>query len=210
MDAETTSIFEALRQLLERYEQWQLPLREYFASNLHRINRGGYTWDEFDRGRRALEAELKSQSDPDPGLFRLCEQLCSLFLSCDDAGRGRIRARVAQLGRLSDVCLGYARYLTAQINDSKNVPTVQLALAAVLIENCGSDYRDTLTALADLFVRAEEVGMEPRRLFESASELATDSSTTGGCKSLAHMLRNFESCAVVGERRRTGKPYHGE
>lgn len=59
-------------------------------------------------------------------------------------------------------------------------------------------------------MRAEEVGIDPKRSFEFASELATDSSTLGGCRSLAHRLREFETYAVGGERRRMGRSYRDE
>ena len=54
---------------------------------------------------------------------------------------------------------------------------------------------------------AEEVGIDPEPLFAAVSELSTDSSTPGGCESLAQMMRNFESYAVVAERRGNGRPY---
>jgi hypothetical protein len=207
MDAETTKIFDALFQLLDRYEIWQAPLRQYVADNLVRVNRDGYTWEEFERGRRELEKTLKTQGDRHPQLFPVFEQICSKYLSCDSTSRGGIRARVAERQGLGALIRSYADYLAAQIHHSQDMPKLQLALAAVLIENCGSDYRDTLTSLADLYVRAEEVGIEPKLVFQSASLLATDSSTLGGCQSLAQMLREFESYPVVDERRRMGRPY---
>jgi hypothetical protein len=76
------------------------------------------------------------------------------------------------------------------------------------MQNCTSDYRDTLTILADLYVQAEKAGIEAKPLFERASEFSTDTPTRGGCQSLARMLRDFDSYAVLSERRRMTAPYH--
>jgi hypothetical protein len=207
MDAETAEIFDAIYQLFDQYEKWEAPLRQYFADHLVRVNRDGFTWEQFERGHRDLEAKLKMEQDPQPDLFRLSERMCSHFVGCDSTTRDEIRARVAEREGLGVLFRNYADCLATQIKNVGEIGKLQLALAAVLIENCNSDYRDTMTTLADLYVRAEEVGMAPKRLFESASKLATDSSTPGGCGSLARMLREFESYAVVGERRRMGRPY---
>ena len=208
MDAEIARIFETLYELLDRYEMSRAPLQQYFADNLVRINRAGYTWEEFERGRRELEADLKKEGDLQPELFRLFEQLCTQYVLCDSAERAAIRARVADRKNLGCLIRSYADHLATQIQHVQDTPKLRLALAAVSIENCSSDYRDTLTTLADLYVRAEEVGIEPRRLFESGSEFATDSHTAGACESLARMLRDFGTYAVVTERRRMGRPYH--
>ena len=63
--------------------------------------------------------------------------------------------------------------------------------------------------LADLYVAAEQAGVDPRPLFAAASELATDEFTPGGCESLARMLRDFHESSVLRERRGMDGPYGG-
>jgi hypothetical protein len=205
MDAETAAIFGALDPLLERYESWREPLNQYFSQNLTRINQGGYTCEQFERGRVELEAALAAHDDPQPDLFRWFEKLCANYLTCDAGGRAEMRDRVGNRRRLGQLIHGYADWLAAEIRHADDTQKLQLALAAVLIDNCGSDYRDTLLTLADLFVSAEQAGIEPMAVFKSMSALATDSTTPGGCDSLARILREFESYAVLGERRGTGR-----
>jgi hypothetical protein len=86
---------------------------------------------------------------------------------------------------------------------------VTTALAAVAIDNCSANYRDTLMTLADLFVAAEEAGIDPRLLFAQAASWATDEVTSGGCQSLAAMLRGFHNSSVLRERRQLAEPYGG-
>jgi hypothetical protein len=210
MDADTANIFDDLYRLFERYETWQTPLRQYFNDNIVRLNRDGYTWEQFERGRCELEANLNKQSDVKLDLVHVFEKLCSRYLASDPSERAEIRDRVRDREGLGQIAFSYADYLAAEIRDEQDTPKLRLALAAVLIENCSSDFRDTLITLADLYVGAEEVGIEPKVLFKSASKLATNSSTTGGCRSLARILRKFESYAVVAERRSMGRPYRDQ
>ncbi len=66
-----------------------------------------------------------------------------------------------------------------------------------------------LMTLADLYVAAEEAGIDPRPPFAAAAELATGEFTAGGCDSVAKMLREFHASSVLRERRGLGGPYGG-
>jgi hypothetical protein len=91
-------------------------LGKYVADNLVRVNRDGYTWEQFERGRRELEAALKAEGDPHPDLFHLFERLCSLYLSRDFIGRAEIRALVVERKNLGGLLRHYADCLATQIN----------------------------------------------------------------------------------------------
>jgi hypothetical protein len=207
MSPEIAKLLERCDPLLARYEKWQQPLHRYWSENLPRVNRDGYTLERFKRGSHELEESLKAEYNPYPELYSLMDGVCSLFLGCTSEDRTAIRAFVAQRAKLVVLFRRFADHLAAGMNGPQDAAILRIALAAISIENCGSDYRDTLTSLADLYVRAEEVGIEPNPVFEATAELSTDARTRGRCESLARMLREFESYAVVSERRRMGRPY---
>jgi hypothetical protein len=208
-NSEIAADFTKVDQLLHRFEEWYAPMDRFMEENAVRVNRDGYTGQQFDRERRELDAELRQKENPNTDLHRAFERLCSRYLTCDPAGRAETRSGVAarKRKRLGLMFWGYASQLATQIKQPHDAQKLWLALAAVLIEDCGSDYRDTLTVLADLYVGSETVGIDAKAVFRSASELATDVPTPGGCRSLAQMLREFESFAVVAERRRRGSSY---
>lgn len=207
MDPALPELRAALDAILARYEKWEAPLHRFQAENFGRLNRDGYTWDQFERGLRELEASLRARYDPNPELSRLLDRLCAAYLGCDSGGRAEIRTCAAERKNLAGALRSYASDLAARIRRPEDAPILRRALAAISIENCGSDYRDTSMILADLYVRAEEVGIDPKPLFEAAGDLSTDAPTPGGCESLAGVLRRFESHAVVRERRAMGRPY---
>jgi hypothetical protein len=199
----------ALNQALARYEEWERPLRKYRAVGMRRLNKDGFTWDMFDHGLRELDARLRAVSDPWVALHPLIEQLCAAYVAADQAGRAEIRAFAAQRKSLGDVLGRFANQAATRVTCAADGPRVAQALTALAIENCPTDYRDTLMTLADLYVAAEQAGVDPRPLFAAASELATDEFTPGGCESVARMLRDFHDSSVLRERRAMDGPYGG-
>jgi hypothetical protein len=199
----------ALNQALARYEEWERPLRSYRAEEMRRLNKDGFTWDMFDRGLRELAARLQANFDPWVAIHPLVEQLCAAYVAGDGAERAEIRAFAAQRKSLGDVLGRFANQCAARVTCAADGPRVAQALTALAIENCPTDYRDTLMTLADLYVAAEQAGVDPRALFAAASELATDEFTPGGCESMARMLREFHGYSVLRERRGMDGPYGG-
>ncbi len=194
---------------LARYIQWEKPLRTYRGQHMRRVSGGGLSWDEFDRGLRALEAALLAEYDPWVDLAPMFEQLCTAYLDGDAAARAAIREFAAHRRALGELLWRYANRLRGAITQADDGPMLTRALAAVSIENCGGDYRDTLMTLADLYVGAEEAGIDPQPSFAAVAELSTDEPTAGGCESLARMLREFHGYSVLRERRQMGQPYGG-
>jgi hypothetical protein len=80
------------------------------------------------------------------------------------------------------------------------LPALRLALAAVSIDNCSADYRDTLGVLLKLYAKAEQAGIDPQPPFEAAAALSADSPTPGGCESVAQLIRAVGSRRVFEER----------
>jgi hypothetical protein len=139
----------------------------------------------------------------------LFEALCAEYVESSPAGRAALRKFAAKQQKLGDLLWRYANALTRRITTAEDAPLVTLALAAVSIEDCASDVRDTLMTLADLFVAAEAAGVDPRPPFTAAAEWSTDEFTRGGCESVAAMLREFHACSVLRERRGLPGPYGG-
>ncbi len=74
-------------------------------------------------------------------------------------------------------------------------------MAAVSIENCRQDFRDVLLALADLYVAAEEVGIDPRPEFNAVSRLSSEKKPAGGTTAVSTVLADFYRSAALRERK---------
>jgi hypothetical protein len=207
---------DGLHQLCQRlaaafrqYDAWEQPLRRFRAENYRRLNRDGYTWEAYQLEAAELETQLTAEHNPYEELHALFEQLCHAYIAGDDACRAHVREFAAERSKRGQLLWRYANRLARRVQSPGDAALVTTALAAIAIDNCSANYRDTLMTLADLFVAAEQAGVDPRPLFEQAAAWATDEVTPGGCESLVAMLRGFHASPTLKERRLLAEPYGG-
>jgi hypothetical protein len=128
---------------------------------------------------------------------RLLELLCVAYLGCDAGARAAIRSAFAERAAcdlwLMNRC---AHRLAGRVSGPGALTALRLALAAVSIENCALDYRDTLQVLLDLRARAQRAGLDPRPPFDDAAAMSADSRSPGGCESVAKLFLDVGSGAV--------------
>jgi hypothetical protein len=75
---------------------------------------------------------------------------------------------------------------------------LQQPLAAVSIDDDGTDFRDTYVALGDLYIAAARCGMDPRPYFDEAAEISSGVSNIEQT-SMRDFLLRFEGSAYFGE-----------
>ena len=209
MEGDFLPLWRDVHAALVEYNAWELPLRRFRAENYRRLNRDGYTWESYQQGLAELETQLAAVHDPHAALHPLFRELCAAYIAADDARRAAIRAFCAREKKLGPLLWRYANRITCELETAHDQELVRTALAAVAIDNCSANYRDTLMTLADLFVAAESAGIDPGPLFVEASLCATDEVTSGGCESLASMLHDFYKSPTLRERRGMHQPYGG-
>lgn len=132
--------------------------------------------------------------------------LCRFYLETSSEQRARIRTWISDKEGLLNRCLGYVHKVSKQIHSVEDGEWLRIGLAAASIENCRFDYRDFLLALAELYVTAEEAGLDPRGEFKAVATLSSKKTPRGGgTTSVSSMLSNFHRYAVLKERRRRPK-----
>jgi hypothetical protein len=209
MESALAKLCRDIKTALVRHDAWELPLRRFRAENYRRLNQDGYTWEAYQAAAAELEAQLAAVDDPRRRLHPLFARLCAAYVGGDNAQRAAIRAFAAERKKLGQLLWRYANRLARQIQSPAEADLVTTALAAVAIDNCSANYRDTLMTLADLYAAAEAAGIDPRPLFAAAALTATDEATPGGCASLAAMMQGVHASSVLAERRALGEPYGG-
>ena len=106
-----------------------------------------------------------------------------------------------------DFLLSYSQDIANRIHSIDDVVLLKRGLVALSLENCGRDDRDTWITLADLYVSAENVGIDPKPLFKEMAKISGKERPRGGSTPLSEVLMNFDSYAVVQERRSNGKNF---
>lgn len=202
-------------QLLERHKRRSDMTRGTPPKNLKTYKFDDGNWVEIENeqaNREQREPKIATDAEIRVEFAGIMRELCPIYLQMTPKQCATIRQIVAERDaaerhELIGWILEYADSATRRFHRPDDVQLLREGLAAVSIENCGVDFRDTLTTLADLFVRAEEVGVDPRPHFLAVAELSSTARTRGGLDSVAETLREFEKSAVIQERRAMGKPY---
>ncbi len=192
---------ETLADLQSRYDEWSRPINEHLQANMMRVNQDGYAWDDLMRENDQVKERQLAAYDPDPPLYIVLDDLCPAYLDATDDWRMHVRTIVAAQSGLPDRVRAYAQKIASRINSAEDEESLRVALAAMSIEDAATDYRDTLSALADIYVRAERAGIDARRSFVDASRLSSTEVPAGGSTPLADVLREFHGYAILQERR---------
>ena len=91
-----------------------------------------------------------------------------------------IRAVVGQRKGAVHALLGFVNRAANQLRATGDARWLELALAGASVENCRRDYRDVLLSLAELYVAAEESGIDPRPEFARIAALSDTEKPAGG------------------------------
>ena len=118
---------------------------------------------------------------------------CRLYLRGEEALRREIRDSfgewTAVRGRMLAKACTFAEKLAGTCNDR----WLRLGLAAVSIDDNGTDFRDTYVVLGTLYLCAVRCGMEPAHYFEEAAEISS------GVSNIEQTMLGFERSAYFGE-----------
>ena len=121
--------------------------------------------------------------------------LCQIYLDAPYRERSLIRDAAADKKGVLNCLLGHVYESAKQVRATRDRRWLQIGLAAAAIQKGGYDYRDFLLALAELYVTAEEVGIDPKPEFEALGD---------------GIPADFHTYAVVRSRRgRTGAGIEG-
>ena len=136
-----------------------------------------------------------------PGGKELASDLdlaCRLYLQDQDVLRSEIRNSFSEWTSVRGRMLARAWPFADRLADTCDERWLRLGLAAVSIDDNGTDFRDTYVALGALYLCAVRCGMDPRPYFEEAAEISSGASNTE-LTSMRDFLLRFEGSAYFGE-----------
>ena len=153
---------------------------------------------EYRRGW--LRAPLGEPANQ-PGGKELASDLnlaCELYLRGDAALRREIRHSFNEWTAVRGRVLAKAWSFADKLADTCDDRWLRLGLAAVSIDDNGTDFRDTYVALGDLYICAVRCGMDPRPYLEEVAEISSGVPTIERISTRDFLLR-FEGSAYFGE-----------
>lgn len=197
-----------LDELEERFHQWIEPIERVHMISLCKVNKDGYTLDDHEREVEEIAQNQIAQYDPYQDMYALLDKLCPIYLDASPQQRAEIRSAVSNQEGIWSGLINYAYRAAERLKSPADKDWLPLGLAAISIEDCSMDYRDTLMALAELCVAAEKADINPEPDFRHVAELSSRQVPSGGTTSVSEILSKFQSYAVLEERR--SKPEAGD
>jgi len=136
-----------------------------------------------------------------PGGEELASDLnlaCELYLRPDEALRNEIRNSFSRWTAVQGRMLAQAWSFVKRLADTCDDRWMRLGLAAVSIDDNGTDFRDSYVVLGDLYVCAVRCGIDPALYFEEAAESSSRVSQIEQT-SMRDFLLDFEGSAYFEE-----------
>ena len=195
------ALLERLGQLEARYQTWVDPIDQAMQTLTYRVNRNGYSYADYQRDIQHIRQEQLAKYDPYQEMNAFFDELCSAYLTASSDKRAAIRKAASDRAGIPSGLLGYVYRSATRLRASDGAEWLRRGLVAASIENCCRDWRDALLALAELYVAAEEAGIDPRSEFRAASRLSGAEAVPGGNRSMQQILLQFHRYAVLKERR---------
>jgi hypothetical protein len=118
---------------------------------------------------------------------------CRLYLRGEEALRREIRDSFGEWTAVRGRMLAKACTFAEKLADTCDDRWLRLGLAAVSIDDNGTDFRDTYVVLGALYLCAVRCGMEPVPYYEEAAEISS------GVSNLEQIMLGFERSAYFGE-----------
>ena len=192
---------DALGEWEAKYNEWVKPINQFVQEAFIKINKDGYSLTDFERDYKAIEARERSRYDPQPEITEILDRLCSEYLGSTPKEREQCRSLVRNRKGVLGALIGYVYSATERLGTTKDINHLRLGLAAASIENCATDYRDDLVALADLWLAAERAGFDLSPHFRNVANLSSDERPQGGTTPVSEMMNHVQDSAVLRERR---------
>ena len=192
---------EALGRWEAKYNEWVKPINQFAQVAVFKINKDGYSLGEFEREYKAIEARQRSRYDPQPEIADIVDRMCSEYLSATPTERKQCRSLVRDRNGVLGALMGYVHSATDRLRTTKDIKHLRLGLAAVSIENCATDYRDDLVALAEIWLAAERAGFDPLPHFRDVAKLSSDEQPQEGTTPISELMNHVQDYAILSERR---------
>jgi hypothetical protein len=195
-----------IQELATKYRKWIEPVSELTKSYMREHNITSQDFDTRRAARNEVLTELRKKDDVQGELTAFLDDYYELYYIATPEECRKIRESIAINREFEDFLLSYAQDIANRIH-SDDVVLLKRGLVALSLENAGRDSRDTLITLADLYVSAESVGIDPKPLFIETAEISSKERPRGGTTPLDKTLRNLDTYAIVQERRAKGKNF---
>jgi hypothetical protein len=197
-----TGLLNRINELEDKYQKWAAPINAAIQASFKKTNAADYSMLDYDQDVHSIRRAQLEKYDPYKEMYVLFGELCAFYLQAEAGTQGVLRAAAAEKPGILHGLLGFVYQCADAILAGGGGGVLKLGLAAAAIENSARDARDSMLALAELYLAAEEQDLEPEKAFRETAQFASGEKPAGGSASMAGMLSDFPTYAVLRERRK--------
>ncbi len=211
---ETNEFIQQLNDFAAKYKIWWCEPFEQFSKKYKEEHPSRTTkMDEVRNFHKEVEEfrnGLQKQYDLPEDIFRFLDENYGVYLTATQEQQIAIRnaiknaTYVDQRGSVShfieDLLTEYADRARKKLRETSDSVWIQRGLVAISLEDCGTDYRDTITQLAYLYIAAQEMGIEPEAEFQAIAKISSHEKPRGGSESMSQMMASTHNSAYYRER----------
>jgi hypothetical protein len=198
---------EQIKTLSDQYKIWFKPVEKfsnaYIAEHNIIINNMVFLFkavEEFTNKQR-------SENDLPGRINSFLDNNYTVYLESSPEICEKIRGTFYGDRNFENFLFTYTRRAVSELLATGEESWLSRGLASTSLENCGIDYRDTLVCLAELFVTAENQGIDPKTSFLKVAEISSHYKPRGGSTPVSEMMKNFENYPILIERRNMKTSY---
>lgn len=191
-------ILTKLEKLESNYQEWIKPVND---KSMEIWRKAGVSLKQIEKEISDVNNAQLEKYDPYPTIYAEIALLCDIYLNASEKNREHIRRVMLELKGIHHHLIGFSSIQAKKIEEEKSVEAFITGLAALSIEDCGEDYRDTLLALAELYFQAEQAGLDARKYFHRMSLISSTHTSPGSDASMREILSQFNHYGILQERR---------
>lgn len=204
-----------IRDWSNRYKKWWFEPYSKFRQEYDKAHPS--IWNEpngienYSNALKEFETKLREQQDLIGEFFDFLDNNYELYIETTSEQRQEIRTAfsncyvVSNSGSVThfmeDLLMEYLdERVRINLRETGDKNWLLRGLVAISLENCGIDYRDTLTQLVYLYIAAEEKGIDPESEFQAIAKLSSNEGPRGGSEPMSKMMAETHDSAYYRER----------
>jgi hypothetical protein len=165
------------------------------------MTKPNFSYIELEQAVETFTDEQKAISDLPKEVNTFLDQNFAAYLDSAPEDCEKIRASFYGNRDFENFLFHYTQRAVAQLQSTNDERYLWRGLVSTSLENCSIDFRDTLTWLANLYIVAEEKQLNPSSAFQKVAKISSQKKPRGGSISVYEIMMNFESYAILTEKR---------
>ena len=189
---------EQIKTYSELYKTWFEPIKQFKKKYTAEPN---FSYKELAQDVETFTDQQRAKNDLPKEINAFLDQNFIVYLDSAPEDCEKIRVSFNGNRDFENFLFHYTQRAVAQLQITNEEIYLWRGLVSTSLENCGIDFRDTLAWLANLYIIAEEKQLNPSSAFQKVAKISSQKIPRGGPTSMYEIMTNFESYAILTERR---------